>query len=196
MKKKIIFSLFFCFAFLVFFASCSKSPTSPDIPGQVNKPKSETKNATGFLQILLKDNPVENAQNIFVTIGKIEVHKASPENFIAVSEDEQTLDLLELKTKLENIVNTLLEAGHYNQIRISVISGKITLSENGESTEYNMQIPSNKVKIPVQFEIEQNGITQITLDFDAEKSIHVTKAGKNENFILRPVILVEKVSTS
>jgi hypothetical protein len=150
----------------------------------------------GFLQVILKDKPIENAQHICVTINKVKVHKASPENFIIVSEEQRELDLLSLKNNPRPIVETNLEAGHYNQIWLSVISGRIVLKVNNRLVEYPMEVPSEDIKIPVQFEVAQKRTTQIILDFDAENSIHAVKAGKSDTYILRPVIIVGKVSDS
>jgi hypothetical protein len=57
-----------------------------------------------------------------------------------------------------------------------------------------MIVPSSEVKIPVMFIITDGNTTQITLDFEAEKSIHVVSAGGSEQYILRPVIRVERIS--
>ena len=57
-----------------------------------------------------------------------------------------------------------------------------------------MIVPSSEVKIPVIFYITDEGDTQITLDFEAEHSIHVVNAGQSEQYILRPVIRVENIS--
>jgi len=119
---------------------------------------------------------------------------ASPDNFIVISSTEQEFDLLYLKTNPTAIAQASLQAGHYNQIRMPIVSGRIVVTENGVDVEYPLDIPSSEVKIPVQFEIVSGGTTQIILDFDAEKSIHVVKKGKNDGYQLRPVVNVDKVN--
>jgi hypothetical protein len=59
-----------------------------------------------------------------------------------------------------------------------------------------MKIPSNEIKIPVQLKLEENGRTEVVLDFDAEKSIQFHKKGKKNSYTLRPVIKVEKIKNS
>lgn len=124
---------------------------------------------------------------------------ADPDEFIEVSDVEQTFDLLELKNNPTAIVTADLAAGHYNQIRMDVVSGSIVFFEDdGQGgfveVSYDLKIPSDEIKIPVQFTIEENGETEIILDFDAEKSIKVTEQGNKDSYKLRPVINVVSVS--
>ena len=57
-----------------------------------------------------------------------------------------------------------------------------------------MTIPSLEVKIPLVFNIIEDGITEIVLDFEADDSIHVIYPGQSEEYILRPVIIVKSIS--
>lgn len=154
----------------------------------------DTTTALGSLTIMMKDKPV-TADQVWVTISNIVVHMADPDEFIEVSNEEQEFDLMDLQINPVPIVSADLEAGHYNQIRMDVVEGKIVfLEDDGEGgfveDPHDLKIPSNEIKIPVQFYIENGGETQIILDFDAEKSIHVTKQGKKDSYKLRPVIKV------
>jgi len=199
MKKRAI-SIAISFLLILFFTNYCKSPTSSDTPLPFSASKSDsnsTKSSNssvgtsgGLFQLILKDKPIEDAKEIWITINKIRVHKASPENFIVVSEKEQEFDLLVLKDNPQAIVEAELDAGHYNQIRMAVISGRLVFDEDDVEVEYELKVSSNEIKIPVQFEVEQDGEVQIILDFDAEKSIHVNKKGKKDNYSLRPVIKV------
>ena len=197
--KRIGISLVISFSLIFFFTHCSKFPTGPDKPEVTmsadSSSDSSTTAAAGVFQLVLKDKPVDNAINIYVTIDGIRVHKA-PGNFIVVSEEEQEYDLLELKNNPEEIVETDLEAGHYNQIRMSVVSGRIIVDEEGVEAEYELKVTSGEIKIPVQFRVEESGTVKIILDFDADKSIKVTKNKKKNIYRLRPVIKVENVRYS
>lgn len=197
--KKIGISFFISFSLIFLFTHCSDYPTAPDNPVATmtadSSSDSSTTTTAGVFQLVLKDKPVDNATNIYVTIDVIRVHKA-PGNFIVVSEEEQEYDLLELKNNPEEIVETDLEAGHYNQIRMSVVSGRIIVDEEGVEAEYELQVTSGEIKIPVQFRVEESGTVKIILDFDADKSIKVTKNKKKNIYRLRPVIKVENVRYS
>lgn len=205
MKKEISFVI--CFLLIIGFAYYCKSPTSSEasLPASASESDSgeTTKSGTGSsagtsvgtLQLILKDKPVEDAVEIWVTIDRIRVHKASPENFIVVLEEElPPVNLLALQDTPLTIVDGELGAGHYNQIRMRVVAGTIVFVEDEEPIV--MKIPSNEIKIPVQFKIEESDTLQIILDFDAMESIKVTKQGKGkkegeDTYTMRPVIKVE-----
>jgi hypothetical protein len=124
---------------------------------------------------------------------------ADPDEFIEISNGEKKFDLLLLKNNPGILNVTQLEVGHYNQIRMDVVSGSIVFHEDdGQGgfniATYDLKISSNEIKIPVQFYIEENDTTKIILDFDAEKSIKVIQQGKKESYKLRPVIKVVGMS--
>jgi hypothetical protein len=144
---------------------------------------------------MMKDKPVQDADQVWVKISNIRVHLADPDEFIEVYSGDQDFDLLELKNNPTPIAIASLGVGHYNQIRMDVVSGWIIfLEDDGQGNlvevSYDLKIPSGEIKIPVQFYIEGGAATNITLDFDAEKSIHVTKQGKKDSYKLRPVVKV------
>jgi len=148
---------------------------------------------TGNFQLYLTDQPIDidNAEQILVTISKISVQKADEEVFLTVWSSTKEYDLLALRGKEALILDTELEEGMYTQIRLVVVSGEIVFSDKDRS---EMIVPSSEVKIPVMFIITGDNTTQITLDFEAEESIHVVSAGGSEQYILRPVIRVESIS--
>ena len=217
MKKWVIlFSIFICFV-LVFTIHCNSPATSdaakPFMAAESGSNSSsntgsggggegssgETTTTLGSLLIKMKDKPVKDAEKVLVTISNIRVHMADPDEFIEVSDVLQEFDLLELKNNPVPIVTADLEAGHYNQIRMDVVEGSIVfLEDDGQGgmveVPYDLKIPSNEIKIPVQFYIEASGQTELILDFDAEASIHITQQGKKDSYKLRPVIKVEGVS--
>jgi hypothetical protein len=210
MKKwGILFGIFICLV-LIYAISCKSPATSETaFPAAATESESssssqtsssggsDTTTAFGSLKLMLKDKPVEDAAQIWVTIDNIRVHKASPENFIVVLEEElPPIDLLALQVNPLTIVDGELGAGHYNQIRMRVVEGTIVFKE--DPIGYEMKIPSNEIKIPVQFRIEENDTLQIILDFDAMESIKVTKQGKGkkegeDTYTMRPVIKVEEM---
>ena len=187
--------------FLVLFSfGCSKSPTSTETPelssDSDEDTDTDTGTTTGLLQIVLKDNPLENAKHVYVRIDQIRVHRANPGKFIVVFDNTRDFDLLRLKRHPQVVVNKQVKAGHYNQIRLSIVAGRIVIDEDGTDAMYELKIPSSEIKIPIQLKVEEKGLTEVVLDFDAEKSIHFHKKGKKNSYTLRPVIKVEKVENS
>jgi len=67
-----------------------------------------------------------------------------------------------------------------------ILEGKVVLN-TGE--EFELKIPSKKIKIPVKFTIEEGMLTKVIIGFDASNSIKITETGEgNIKYILRPVI--------
>lgn len=127
----------------------------------------------------------------------------------------EVLNLIELKYEdiVELLSETELEPGKYTQIRLFVTEanvwveivnngseenivsdsdvGKVIIVEPSESyKEYNLEIPSayqTGIKLIHPFEIIEGENTEITIDFDAEKSI--IKTGNGE-YKLKPTIKV------
>jgi hypothetical protein len=201
MRKKslILAAIFFASLFLIY--SC-KSPSSSEQP--LSSSTSNTSStSSGFIKILLTDAPLEAAKNIFVTIGQIFVHKTDSDSFVEIEipTAELKFDLLQLKDQLLTILKEKLEVAHYNQIRMTVVAGLdksyIVFNENGQDVSYALDVPSNEIKIPVQFKIEADVTTEVTLDFDGKNSIHIIQKKKGEDsYQLRPVIHVVKVNNS
>jgi len=174
-----ILSLSLCL--LLFLVSCGDDATGP--------------NNNGVLRILLTDKPLDNVQNVYVTISSIEVHRSAKEGgdaeTISLPAPASPLDLLALQGKEELLSSYSLDDGHYTHIKIMVSEGTVVL-DTGE--QYELTIPSGKISIPVPFTIEDGKLTAVKLDFDAEKSVKVTQTGgADPKYILRPVITLVSV---
>jgi len=145
----------------------------------------------GNFKLYLTDQPIDDAEEIWVTISEINVQKEEV-GFLTAWTGTQTYDLLKLRSQDERILDITLEEGTYTQIRLVVASGRIKIA--GEVDHHNMIVPSSEVKIPVVFTITADGETEILLDFEAKHSIHVVSAGGSEQYILSPVIKVKSIS--
>jgi len=152
----------------------------------------------GTLVLKMKDKPVEDADQVWVTISSIKVHNADDDEFVELFNGSFYYDLMVLKIQEATLNVAKLKVGHYNQIRVAVTAGHIVfLEDNGEGgfnkEKYDFKIPSSEIKIPVQFQIEAGSKTIMVLDFDAGESIKVTKRGNKDSYILHPVIKVVSV---
>jgi len=74
-----------------------------------------------------------------------------------------------------------VETGKYTQIRLEVNS--VTIVVGGDN--YTAKVPSDKIKLVGNFDVTDNNTTEITLDFNGEKSVLVTGKG---DYIFKPVI--------
>ena len=141
---------------------------------------------TGNFKLYLTDEPIDNAEEIWVTISEINVQKED-EGFITLWSVEKRYDLLQLREEEELIADVTLNEGKYTQIRLVVVSGSIFI----DGATHEMKVASSEVKIPFVFNVMEDGATKILLDFEADRSIHVVSA---EQYILRPVIRVKSIS--
>ena len=149
-------------------------------------PEETTETPTGTLLMQMTDAPPElNITKALVNISDVEVHFAGvdEEGWFTVVEEAKTFDLIAIEDVKEFLGTAELSVGKYTQIRLNIIEALVTI--NG--TEYDLTIPSKTVKLVKAFNIEPNETTTLTLDFDAQESIH--SAGKDK-YIMRPTIKV------
>jgi hypothetical protein len=222
MKRSTLFVVFACLAIFLWASSC-QSPSSTGNPGASSAAAATNTSTgstgsdsgsgsgsgtttTGFFKLTLTDAPAKDAKNIWLTFSKIRVHQAceTEENcFITVWENPTNIEAVDL-LKLKNYpisFNAELPIGKYNQIRMEIIKGEIVFGAPGPADpvndkRYPLDVPSDEIKTHLQFEVIAGGMTEITLDLDAEKSIHVVKKGKTDEYKLRPVVNVVQVTNT
>ncbi len=151
----------------------------------------------GRLRLLLTDAPFpfELVDSTNVTITRIEMVPAtdSLKRFV-VSTDTVMFNLLDLQNGVTAVLaDTTIPAGSYSQMRLLIQNARIVLID---SSEFDLKIPSGStsgLKILLRgFEIGVDSLTEMTLDFDLEKSFVVqgnpsTPAGI-KGFHFKPVI--------
>jgi hypothetical protein len=153
----------------------------------------------GTLKLQITDDPsLLNITRADVTISSVMVHKAdfgsddndsdsneSDAGWFTIVNESQTYDLIQL-INVTNIIGIQdLNVGWYTQIRLVVERALVTI----DGIEYDLEIPSKKVKLISPFEIVANNTLILTLDFDVHESIHETGNGK---YIMNPTIKVIK----
>ncbi len=79
----------------------------------------------------------------------------------------------------------MVYAGWYTQLRLDIKSVDIVVGVGEEAVHHDAKVPSGKIKLVGPFEVIENGVTEITLDFNGEKSVLVTGNGE---YIFKPVI--------
>ena len=215
MKRMSLFIALACLAFLAWTVSCKSpattgNPTSSEVVetgqtgGNNNNNSSGSGNnggsEMGSLRLFIKDAPVKDAKNIFVTISDIRVHEACDDGedcFTTISTVPMTIDLLALQATPLALPTATLPAGTYNQIRMAVTSGEIVFGPPGPpdptDMHYPLNVPSAEIKSHLHFVLGGGETVLVTLDFDAKNSVHVTKKGKKDSYQLRPVVNVVEV---
>ena len=148
---------------------------------------------TGTLVLQITDaKPELNITKALVTVSAVEVHLAGAgeeENatteagWYTIVEEPQTFDLIAIQDVKEVLGSAILAPGKYTQIRLTVDSASVTIDGN----DWDLPIPSNKLKLIHPFTIEPGQTTTLTLDFDAQESIHPAGEGQ---YVMRPTIKV------
>ncbi len=137
---------------------------------------------TGTLAIHLADAPAPGVTAVNVTIPKVDANINGQWQTIATP--NMTVNLLDLAAHDAMLAQAPLPAGAYTQIRFFV-SAATVVDANGT---HDVKIPSavqSGIKVNVDYTIQANTITDILLDFNVAKSLHVTGDGK---YMLQPVI--------
>lgn len=147
---------------------------------------------TGNFVLAVKDQAPDMGliSRVELAVSNISIHNAGTDSWIVLSDQPQQFDLLELQNVQALLANKDLNAGTYNQLRFSI--DRVSVDYNGTTQE--AKLPSNTLKLNTIIEIDANKTSITTLDFDLNKSLHVTGNGR---IIMLPVIKVvsEKNST-
>lgn len=157
----------------------------------------------GVLHIRMQDTPVDEAENVFVTVDRVEVFRGE-----AGSEVRETLvdvpaqyDLLLLQNGVTAVLGTgEFPAGEYSSIRLIVAPDSRDDIETLPADELNNYIVIDGVPYPLivpsgaqtgikfnhTFTLSPDQITVLTFDFDVRRSVH--QRGHQGIFNLRPTL--------
>jgi len=145
----------------------------------------------GTLKILVTDAPIRDLKHLNITIDSFEVHRNETDEWltIRIEDGRASFDLLALKNGniTEEAAVDTIPAGNYTMIRMHVVEGleftNATIDDEA-STVIPLNVPSEKIKIPVHFEIKAEETTTVILDITAD-SVHIA-SNPEHNF--RPVV--------
>lgn len=147
----------------------------------------------GRLDIQLTDAPIDlsNVRSVEVSITDVLVYPgvegmddatAPP---IVLTQHPQTFDLLTLTGGATALLaSEEVPAGFYQRIRLEISSARLTYTDG---TTTDLKIESNKVDVPIPFQVKAGDGATIVLDFDAAASVQVNQTA-NDQLILRPVV--------
>lgn len=151
----------------------------------------------GGFRLLMQDQPIDDMAEVWVTFGGITLFKEgeAPATYETKIDGEPVrVDLLTLTDgTLEVIYEGDIPNGTYTQIRLILTKATYVAKGDENGTEIDLFVPSGEIKIPVEFEIESGKLTEVTVDFDAEESIHIHPTGTGL-YIMRPVVKVVNVT--
>ena len=153
---------------------------------------------TGRVVLTLIDAPGDYEAINLMVVG-VECHMADMDSnagWLTLSADTTRVDLLTLTNgESVELADDMLDAGRYTQFRL-LLGDSNTIVVDGET--HDLTVPSGStsgLKLNHAFEILDGGEYAFTLDFDADRSVHVTG---NDRYTLKPVIrlLVDALSGS
>jgi hypothetical protein len=153
---------------------------------------------TGTLELYLTDAPIdaENVTGVYITINEIQYH--INDQWITCEEFEgpKTYNLLELTNGNSTLLGELvLPGGHFNQIRFMLDIPEMGQNpanpgcyiEFADNSTQPLFVPSGNTtgyKAVGEFTVPNNGIVEVTADFDVRKAVHLASS----HYILRPTI--------
>jgi len=191
---------------VVLFIAAGCSDDNSTSPGTVD--------GNGTLKMYMTDAPGDY-EAVNVTISSVSVHYAdgtedtegeevegeeeapakaavTDGSWLAVSSEAVTIDLLTLANGATLMLGTTeLAAGQYTQVRLTVESAEVVI--DGESIP--LTVPSSNIKLIHPFTVEADAVTELVIDFDADRSIHVT-GGSNSKYMMNPTIRIAEVVLS
>ena len=161
--------------------------------------------STGTLTVFVTDAPSYTVTSVVVHFSEVWVHKASEGedgegewiqlNITGGMLENGSFDLAELRDEGETaeLAAAELVAGKYTQLRVimdEVAGVQVGYDENPNQEPVNAKLPSGKLKFVRPFTVEQDGSTEIILDFDLQKSVVFTGASQSEDvkIIVKPVV--------
>jgi hypothetical protein len=146
----------------------------------------------GQLTVSFVDAPLDlsTVESVIVTVDAVTVYPAALQDGtevapIQVTGAPATFDLLTLTDGAKEVVaQAMLPAGIYQRIRFDVPEATLTFLDG---TVEPLKIESEKVDVPIAFELSAGENMEIVLDFQADASVHVTETA-TDRYILRPVV--------
>jgi len=137
----------------------------------------------GTIQIFVTDPPPPDVDHVWVEVDNIEVHRAAglDSRWITIVDEPVRFDLVAIIGVQEFIGTKDIDAGFYTQLRMNVT--RATVIVGGE--EYDVFVPSGTLKLVRPFQVEDDKITGLLLDFDGDRSINVTGA---RQYMLKPAV--------
>lgn len=164
-----------------------------------------TEPGSSRVTVLLTDAPIDlsTVSAVNVTFTEFRLWPADGSAGIVMgmpAEGSETVNLLDFQDGRVTVVATAdVPAASYQRIRLTISEAELVHDDDGDPDTPDIAepiyVPSSKVDVPVSFTAETGADMEITLDFDAEASVHVNETG-SEKYILRPVITPVGMSSS
>ena len=156
---------------------------------------------TGSIRMFMIDAPGDY-DDVNVEVIRIEVHRGDENDeetddgagWYTIDVDTTYVDLLTLTDGNSAVLaDSTLPSGYYTQIRLILGEGNNVVVDG---VAHDLEVPSSEntgLKLNHPFSIDAGAMYEVTLDFDACRSVHMTGNGK---YKMKPVIRVIVNQTS
>ncbi len=126
---------------------------------------------------------IKNVDEVNMEVKKVELHSAT-NGWVTASSDSKSYNLLALNAagKTELYAKTKVVAGTYDRVRVTLGDTVVKTKSNGNVKAYS---PSSQVVMNMKVNVKSAGDSQVSLDFLADKSLHVTSDNK---YVFAPVV--------
>jgi hypothetical protein len=166
-----------------------------------NTDTQNTTSAAGSVALLLTDAPSDDFDEINITVIKAEL--MSDQGRVTIFQGEDTFNLLDLTDARIFAIREGIPGGTYNKIRLTLKDNGIELVDYKNTDEplddavYYPRLPgNNKLDLNPRgsFKVITGTTLVIQIDMDANKSIHIVKKGKKDEYNFRPVVFIDIVT--
>jgi len=152
----------------------------------------------GYIKVSMIDAPGD-FDEVNVEVIRVEVHRGDEgttedSGWHTIDIDTTYVDLLTLTDGNSAVLaDSTLPSGYYTQIRLILGDGN-TVVVDGQS--HDLEVPSSAntgLKLNHPFTLDAGATYEVTLDFDADQSVHMTGNGR---YMMKPVIRIMVNQTS
>jgi len=158
---------------------------------------------TGTLNLNITDAPVDSAAKVVVTFSGVTIKPEEGAAFDIDFVDDngvptvKSIDLLTQQGANSEplLADQTLEAGHYNWMRLKVLSSDTEMDsyiELDDGSQYPLYVPSGDqtgLKLNQGFDIADGGAISFTIDFDLRRSVLFPNK-KSEAYKLKPTLRI------
>ena len=155
--------------------------------------------ATSSVQVSLTDTPIEDADNVVVSVSGVAFKPEGSAPEVVESFSPRSIDLLQYQNGRTAILlqDTPMKAGRYQWLRLIIDAQPVVRDSyiviNGNECELN--VPSGAetgLKMNRPIDVPADGSLALTVDFDLRKSVHAPRGQMSgactTGYVLRPTL--------
>jgi hypothetical protein len=152
-----------------------------------------SESGTGSLTMLIGDGPIDDLDQVWITVGAVELNMAGGKKEV-VLDTPQSIELLSLRNLTEVLLTEEIVSGRVNKVRLLLDSLEIV--RKGSADRESIDVPAGGwIELNPQGGIQVRAGQTITvfIDVDLEQSLHVVQSG-NTTYEFRPQVFVDIAS--